>query len=178
MPGPGAVGIFALHQMRDAEGEFDHFDAALDVAPGVGDRLAVLARQRVGELVVVPGDEVEEFHQDAGAALRVHRRPGRLRGRGVFDRLAHFSLAGERHMRAHRAVHRLENFGRPSGFAGDMFAADEMAILDHVPLPFACGCLKSICALTLCTAMAADGEGCAGIESKSDETIRRTVGTG
>ena len=51
--GAGAVGVFALHQMGDAEREFDHFDAALDVALGVGDRLAVLAGQNVGEFVVV-----------------------------------------------------------------------------------------------------------------------------
>ena len=51
--GAGAVGIFALHQMRHAERELDHLDAALNVALGVGDRLAMLARQNVGELVVV-----------------------------------------------------------------------------------------------------------------------------
>src|SRR4030081_2545931 len=27
--GPGAFGVLALHQMRDAAGEFDHFEAAL-----------------------------------------------------------------------------------------------------------------------------------------------------
>ena len=64
--GAGAVGVFALHQMRDAERELDHFDAALNVALGVGDRLAVLARQNVGELVVVLGDEIEELHQARG----------------------------------------------------------------------------------------------------------------
>jgi hypothetical protein len=31
--------------MRNAAGEFDHFEAALDVALGVRHRLAVLARQ-------------------------------------------------------------------------------------------------------------------------------------
>ena len=133
--GAGAVGIFALHQMRDAEREFDHFDAALDVALGVGDRLAVLARENVGEFVVVPGDEIEELHQHAGAALRIGRRPGRLRGFGVLDRGADLGLGGERDMRAHRAVHRLEDFARAARLAGDMLAADEMPILDHVPLP-------------------------------------------
>ncbi len=110
--GAGAVGIFALHQMRHAEREFDHFDAALNVALGVGDRLAVLARQNVGEFVIILGDEIEEFHQDARAALRIDRGPGRLRLLGVLDRGAHLRLGSERDMGAHRPVHRLEDFAR------------------------------------------------------------------
>ena len=95
--------------MRNAERKFDHFDAALNVALGVGDRLAMLARQNVGELVVVLGDEIEELHQDASAALRIDRRPGDLRLFRVLDRGAHLSFGGERDMRTHRAVHRLED---------------------------------------------------------------------
>ena len=121
--------------MRHAEREFDHLDAALDVALGVGDRLAVLAGESVGELVVVLGDEVEEFHQHARAALRIGRRPARLRGLGVLDRGADFGLGGERDTRAHRAVHRLEDVRGPPRLAGDLLAADEMPILDHVSLP-------------------------------------------
>ncbi len=122
--------------MRRAKREFDHLDAALDVALGVGDRLAVLAGENVGELVVVPGDEVEELHQDARAALRIDRGPGRLRSFRVLDRGADFRLGRERHMRPHRAVHRLEDFGRAARLAGDVLAADEMPVFDHVPLPF------------------------------------------
>ena len=151
--GAGAVGIFALHQMRDAEREFDHFDAALDVALGVGDRLAVLAREDVGELIVVPGDEVEEFHQHAGAALRIDRAPSQLRLGRVLDRGADLGLGGERHMRAHRAVHRLEDFRRASRLAGDMLAADEMPILDHVSLPWRIRWLRLLCRRLLRTAM-------------------------
>ena len=133
--GAGAVGIFALHQMRNAEREFDHLDAALNVALGVGDRLAVLARQRVGELVVVLGDEVDELHQDAGAALRIDRRPGRLRRLRVLDRGANLGLGGERDMGAHRAVHRLEDVGGSPRLAGDLLAADEMPVFDHRSAP-------------------------------------------
>ena len=121
--------------MRDAEREFDHFDAALDVALGVGDRLAVLARENVGEFIVVPGDEIEELHQDARAALRIGRSPADLSGGAVLDRGADLGLGRQRDMRAHRAVHRLEDLRRASRLAGDMLAADEMPILDHVPLP-------------------------------------------
>ena len=150
--GAGAVGIFALHQMRHAEREFDHLDAALDVALGVGDRLAVLARQRLGHLVVVLGDEVDELHEHAGAALRIDRRPGRLRGLGVLDRRANLGLGGERDMRAHRAVHRLEDVRRSSRLAGDLLAADEMPVFDHVPLPDV-ALVSALCATILRTAI-------------------------
>jgi hypothetical protein len=40
-----ALGIFALQQMRDADREFHDLEATLDVALGVGNRLAMLARQ-------------------------------------------------------------------------------------------------------------------------------------
>ena len=122
--------------MRHAEREFDHFDAALDIALGVGDRLAMLAGKNVGEFVVVLRDEIEELHQDARAALRIGRGPADLCGGGVLDGGAHLGLGGERDMRAHRAVHRLENFGRASRLAGDMLAADEMPVLDHGSAPW------------------------------------------
>ena len=49
--GAGALGELALEQMRDAAGELDHFEAALDVALGVGDGLAVLGGEELGEAV-------------------------------------------------------------------------------------------------------------------------------
>ena len=138
--------------MRRAEREFDHLDAALNVALGVGDRLAVLARQRLGHLVVVLGDEVDEFHQHAGAALRIDRGPGRLGGLGVLDRGANLGLGGERDMGAHRPVHRLEDVGGPSRLACDLLAADEMAVFDHVPLP-EIAIVSALCATIFRTAI-------------------------
>ena len=133
--GAGAVGIFALHQMRDAEREFDHLDAALDVALGVGDRLAVLARENVGKLVIILGDEVEEFHQDAGAALRVDRGPAQLRGFRVLDRSADFGPGGQSHMGAHRAVHRLEDVGGPPDLPATCLPPMKCPYSIMVPLP-------------------------------------------
>ena len=133
--GAGAVGELALHQMRRAERHFEHFDAALDVALGVDQRLAVLAGEDLGELVDVPADQLVELHQHARAALRVHRRPGRLRRLGVLDRRPQLRLGGERCAAAHCPVHRLEHFAGPAGCAGDMLAADEMPVVDHRSLP-------------------------------------------
>jgi hypothetical protein len=59
--GSGAFGEVALHQMRNAASEFDHFDAALDVALGVGDGLAVLARQKFSELIVIALHQFEKL---------------------------------------------------------------------------------------------------------------------
>ena len=45
------------------------------------------------------------------------------------------ALRGERHLGAHRAVHRLEDVGRAARLAGDALAADEMAVFDHRSAP-------------------------------------------
>ena len=104
---------------------------ALDVALGVGDGLAVLAGEAVGELVVVARDELEEFHQHAGAALRVGGGPGRLRGLGVGDGCGHLGLGCKRNLGAHLAGHRLEHVARAPARSLDRLAADEMSVLDH-----------------------------------------------
>ena len=81
----GAFGELALEQVRDADRELDDLDAALDVALGVGDGLAVLDRQQLGELVGVGVDQLDELHQHAGPALRVPGGPFLLR----LDRRGH-----------------------------------------------------------------------------------------
>ena len=98
--------------MRNAAGEFDHLEAALDVALGVGNGLAVLARQQLGELVVVALRQFEELHHHAGAALRIGGAPLDLRRLGVLDRGAHLGLGGQRDLGLDLAGHRLEHVGR------------------------------------------------------------------
>src|SRR3546814_19189679 len=48
--GACALGIFALQQMGDAAGEFDDFQAALDVALRVGQHLAMFGGEQQGPL--------------------------------------------------------------------------------------------------------------------------------
>jgi hypothetical protein len=112
--------------MGDADGELHHLQPALDIALGIGNGLAVLAGEAVGELVVVAVGELQEFHEHAGAPLRVGGRPGRLRGLGVLDRRRHLGRGGQRHPGAEAAVHRLEHVAEPSRRASYMPAADEM----------------------------------------------------
>ncbi len=129
--GAGAFGVFALHQVRNAAGELDDFEAALDVALGVGNGLAVLARQEVCELVVIALRQFEKLHHHARAALRIGVGPLDLRIPGVLDGGADLGLGGQRHLGLDVAGHRLEHVGRPSGRALDLFAADEMSDGTH-----------------------------------------------
>ena len=133
--GAGAVGEFALHHVRRADAYLDHFEAALNVALGVGDRLAMFAGKDLGEFVVLAVHQFKKFHQHAHAALRIGRCPGRLGRLGVFDGGAHLGSRRQGHGATNAAVHRLKNLmGLPAG-AGDALAADEVAVFDHGLLP-------------------------------------------
>ena len=65
MPAPALVGEFALEQMRGGRGELDDLDAALDVALGIREGLAVFGGEQGGELIHVLVDQVHELDQDA-----------------------------------------------------------------------------------------------------------------
>ena len=121
--GACAFGVLTLHQVRNAECELDHFDAAQNVALGVGNGLAMLAGQQFGQRVIVARHQLQELHEYARAALRVGCRPCRLCCLGVGNRLVEFGLGAERHLGAHAAVQRLENIGFTSRTALDVLAA-------------------------------------------------------
>ena len=117
--------------MRDAAGEFHHFNAALDVALGVENGLAMLAGENLGELVVIALQQLQEFHQHAGAALGIGGGPGGLGGAGVLHRRAHLGLGSQRHPGNLLAGHGLPALGEPPRCSRDMLAADEMGELLH-----------------------------------------------
>jgi hypothetical protein len=99
--GARAVGVFALQQMRRADAELDHLKAALHVALGVGDGLAVFAAQRLGQLVHVAVQEADEGHHYARTPLRVRGGPADLRARGVGHGGLDLGGGGECHLRLH-----------------------------------------------------------------------------
>ena len=104
---------------------------------GVGDRLAVLLGEDFGELVVVALDQLQEFHEDAGAALRIGRSPGRLSGDGVVDGGADFTRCGDRYAGCDLAGHRPVDVAEAAAGAFDAFAADEMIkLLRHFQVPW------------------------------------------
>ena len=108
------------------------------------------AGEQLGELVIVLRDQVEELHQHAGAALRVGRSPGRVRGFGGFNGEAHFSLRGQCNTAQNSAVHRLEIFGRAARCPGNMLAANEMSDFLHGIFLQCCG---GIMRYKICIAM-------------------------
>ncbi len=110
----GALGVFALEHLRDAAGVFDHLEPALDVASGVVDHFAVLARQQFGELLHVILDQLLVAKHHPRALLRVGRGPAGLdrfrRGDGAVE----FGLAAERDLRLHGAAVRVEHVSHAS----------------------------------------------------------------
>ncbi len=97
--------------MRDADRELDDLDAALDVTAGVGDGLAVLDRQQLGELVGVGVDQLDELHQDAGPALRVPGGPFLLRLDGGGHRGVDVGGRRQEHLGLHLAGAGVEDVG-------------------------------------------------------------------
>ncbi len=132
MPGPAPTRIFALERLRDAAGELDHLEPALDVALGVGDDLAVLGRQDLRELIHVALDQFLELEHDAGAALRVGRGPFRLGGAGGVHRALEVGGAAEADAGLDLALVGVEHVARTlSGRIA--FAGDEMVdVTQHV----------------------------------------------
>ncbi len=74
MPGTRTFRVLApFIRCGDTAGEFDHFEAALDVALGIRDGLAALARQAVGKPCRNRAGPVRGIssYDRAGAALRI-----------------------------------------------------------------------------------------------------------
>ena len=129
--GTGALGVFALEQVGNAAGELDHFEAALHVALGVGESLAVLGGEKPRQAIELLLRQFEKLHQHAGASLRIRRRPGRLRAFGHRDRVLDLGAVGECDPRLHLAGIRIEDVAEPPGCPLYLLAADEMADLPH-----------------------------------------------
>ena len=125
--------------MRDAAGELDHFEPALDVAFGVGEGLAVLGGEQPRQIVILALDQLQEFEHDAGAALRIGRGPAGEGGLGIGDRFFDLGFCGQRDLGLHFAGIGIKNVAKTPRGALDLFAADEMANLTHVCSPWARG---------------------------------------
>ncbi len=65
-----------MSRLRDAAGELDDFQAAADLALRVGEDLAVLGGDQLGEVVHVGGDEFTELEQHSGALGQGNIAPG------------------------------------------------------------------------------------------------------
>ena len=92
----------------------------------IGNGLAMLARQQCGQRVHVAIDQFDEFHQHAGAALRIGRGPGGLGRRAHSPPPRALPRRGQRHARNDFAGHGLIGVGEAAGRSLDVLAADEM----------------------------------------------------
>ena len=129
--GARALGVLALQRMRDAAGELDDLEAALDVALGVGDDLAVLGREQLGQLVHARFHEALELEHDPRAALRIDQRPGLLRPQRRLDGAVHLGLGGQLDAGLDLAGVGVEHVAVAARSAGEGGAVDEMGDLTH-----------------------------------------------
>jgi len=124
--GTRAPGVFALQRMRDAAGELDEFQAALDVALGVGDDLAVLAGQQLGQLRHVGLDQPLELEHHPRAALGIGRGPAFEGVLGRLDGPVHLLDRRQLHPGLNLAGVRVEHVGEAARGPGEGRAVDEM----------------------------------------------------
>ena len=95
--------------MRDAAGELDHFEPALDVASGVGQHLAVFVREHERQSVHVLLDQRLEVEHDPRATLRIDGGPFAERLLRMLDGLARLGPAREGNLRLHLSGRRIED---------------------------------------------------------------------
>ena len=129
--GARAPGVFALDRMRDAAGELDDLEAALHVALGVCDHLAMLAGQQLGQFVHTRLDQPLELEHDAGATLRIAAGPALTGGLGGLHRAIHLGFGGQLHAGLHLTGVRIEDVAEPARGAGDALTVDEVVDVAH-----------------------------------------------
>ena len=117
--------------MRDAAGELDHLQAALDVALGVGDDLAVLAGKDLGQFVDPAFDQSLEFEHHPRAALRIGRRPADLGPGGGLNGGVEFVGGGEGDARLNLPGIGIEDVAEATGGPVDGRSVHEMLNLAH-----------------------------------------------
>ena len=96
--GRGVLGEPALEQMRDTAGELDDLLAARHLAERVGDDLAVLAGDDLGQLALAGVEQFAEVEQDGGALGQRGIPPGRERRGSRVDHRARILDGGQRHL--------------------------------------------------------------------------------
>src|SRR3546814_3912464 len=110
--------------MRDAAGEFNDVEAALNVAAGVSNHLAMFGRKRPRQFFDILLNQFLEAEHDARAALRIHSGPTGLRSLLRFNRTIQISLGAKTHLSLNHAIVRIENVADTAS-AADGVACDE-----------------------------------------------------
>ena len=113
--------------MRNAAGEFDHLDAALNVAPRIGNGFSMLRRQKLGEGLEFLLGELEKLEHHPRAALRVRGRPGRLGSLRIGDRVLDLRMLRQGDLCLNLPGIGIKNVAKASGAPFYRLATDEMA---------------------------------------------------
>ena len=129
--GPGAFGIFALQRVRDAAGELDDLQAALDIALGVGDHLAMLAGKQLGQVLHIGLDQALEVEHHPGAALGIDQGPGLLGANRGLNREINLGDGGQRDASLHLPGVGIEDVAQKARGTGDRAAVDEVGDVAH-----------------------------------------------
>ena len=118
--------VLAFDQMRNAAGEFDHFQTPRQFALGIGEHLAVLMGDCQCDFIGMVFEQLLELEHDPCPRQRRGCRPGRkgllCRGDGGFD----IAFIRQRDPAGDRAAGRIEHFGAAGTVAENGIAVDEM----------------------------------------------------
>ncbi len=117
--------------MRNATGEFDHFDAALNVAPRVGNGFSVLRREELGEWLEFFLDKLEKLEHHPRATLRVRGSPGRLGSLRIGDGVLDLRMLRQGDLCLNLPGIGIKNVAKASGAPFYRLATDEMADFSH-----------------------------------------------
>ena len=90
------LAALALEQVHEAGGELDVLEAAADLALGVGEHLAVLARDDRGEFVLALDEQLAQPEEHVGALDEPRGAPRGKGGGGRRDRLLDLVAVRER----------------------------------------------------------------------------------
>ncbi len=121
---PDILGMLTLEQMRRADGEFHHFDAALHRAGSVFQRLAVFFTGQLRQFGAMRFEQFAELVQDAAAAQGSRVTPGREGSLGGNDRAFHIFAAGQRHLADHLTACRVGYVHQATAATLDALAVD------------------------------------------------------
>jgi hypothetical protein len=122
--------------LGDSTGELDRLEPALHLAPGVGLRLAVLARDDPGDLVRGAFEQTAEAEHDLRASREGGVTPIGKRTRGGSDRGIRLLCAGEGDARSLLPGGRVEYRPAPAGLTVPGLSVDPVGDLvrHRVPL--------------------------------------------
>ncbi len=133
--GACVIGVFALQQMWRTDAIFDHFQAALQIALGIRDGLAVFAAQCFGQFVHVAVHQANHGHHHAGTFLWVGGAPGGLRFGGTLYHVIGFGRGCDGQFSLHFASGGVEDVRKTARCAFGHGAVNKVSQFLHGILP-------------------------------------------